>query len=92
MKLGSGTKLDNRNTGTSKNLKMTSCQQIVTSLSFFRFMAYLEQSRSRIPDTWSVKLTFSLIVTFHLTKTENRPNKSPTELSYYCLSKGTIFA
>ena len=34
-------------------------------LSFFRFMANLEQSGSRVPDTWSVKLTFSLIQGFH---------------------------
>ena len=27
---------------------MTSCRQIVTSLSFFKFMANLEQSQSRI--------------------------------------------
>ena len=34
-------------------------------LSFFRFMANLEQSGSRVSDTWSVKLTFSLIQGFH---------------------------
>ena len=33
-----------------------SCQQIIMS------MANLEQSGSRIPDAWSVKLTFSLTV------------------------------
>ena len=42
-----------------------SCQQIVVS------MANLEQSGSQIPDAWSVKLTFSLTVTFYLTKTDN---------------------
>ena len=31
-----------------------------------------------------VKLTFSLIVIFYLTKTENRTKKSPTQLSHYC--------
>ena len=40
-------------------MMMTSYQQIVTSLSFFRFMADLEQSESRIPDVWSGKLTLS---------------------------------
>ena len=71
MKLGSLTELDKRNKTTSKNLTMASCQQIVTSWSFFRFMTNSERSGSQIPDTQSVKLTFSLIVTFYLTKTEN---------------------
>ena len=35
MKLGLVTKLDKRNAVTSKNLTMTSCRQIMTSLSFF---------------------------------------------------------
>ena len=65
MKLGPATKL----------YKRTPCRQIVTSLLFSRFVANLEQSGSRIPDAWSVKLTFSLIVTFYLTKTENRTKK-----------------
>ena len=59
MKLGPVTKLDKRNKTTSKKLTMTSCQQIVTSLSFFQFMANLEQFGSRGSDVWSVKLTFS---------------------------------
>ena len=42
-------------------------------------MANLEQSASRIPDAWSVKLTFSLTATFCITKTENR-----TQLLRYC--------
>ena len=51
MKLGLITKLDKRNKITSKKgLAITPCQQIVTPLSFFRFMANLEQSGSRIPD------------------------------------------
>ena len=33
-----------------KNVGMMPCRQIVTSLPFFRFMANLEQSESRIPD------------------------------------------
>ena len=56
----------------------------VTSLSFFQFMTNVEQSRSRIPDAWSVKFTFSLIVTFYLSETENIIKKSLTELSNYC--------
>ena len=42
----------------------------------FQNMVNLEQSRSRIPDSWSVKLTYSLRVTFYLTKTEKRTKKS----------------
>ena len=41
-------------------------------LLFFQFMADLKQSGSQILDSWSVKHIFSLIVTFYLTKTENR--------------------
>ena len=70
---------------------MTSLQKIVTSLSFFLFVANLEQSRSRIPDAWSVTLSFSKIVTFYLTKTENKTEKSVTELSYYEGHKMLIF-
>ena len=43
---------------------MTSRRQIATSLSFFQFMTNLDQSKSRIPDAQSVKLTFSLKATF----------------------------
>ena len=83
MKLGPVTKLDKRSQTTSKKM-MTSCRQIVTSLSFFRLIANLEQSRSRIPDELSVKLTFSLTVTFFLTKTENRTEKFLSKLPHYC--------
>ena len=34
-----------------------------------------------------VKLTFSLIFPFYLTKTENRTKKSLTQLSHYCFKK-----
>ena len=60
MKLGPVTKLDKRNMKTSKKLTIMSCRQIVTSLSFFRFIANLEQSRQKpdsgrmvCKDTWS---------------------------------------
>ena len=55
---------------------MTSCWQMLLS----RFMTNLEQSGGWIPDAWSVKPKFSLIVTFYLTKTENRSEKSNTAL------------
>ena len=53
-------------------------------MSFFGFLANLEQLGDRIPDTKSAKVMFSVIVTFCLTKTENRTKKSLTQLSYYC--------
>ena len=83
MKLGPVTKLDKRNKTTSKNVTMKSWWQIVTSLSFFGFLANLEQSGSWIPDAESVKLTFSLTVTFYVTKTENRTKKYQIQISHY---------
>ena len=53
---------------------MTSCRQTVTSMSFFRFMADLQPSESRIPNSPLIDLT----------KTENIARKSLTQLSYYC--------
>ena len=80
MKLGPGAKLGKRNKTTPKNLPLTSCRENVTSLSIFRFLANLEQSGDRIPDTESAKVMFSVIGTFCLTKTENRTKKSLTLL------------
>ena len=77
---------------------MTSCSIIVTSLSFFRFLTNFELFGSRIPDAQSIKLTFLLIVTFYLTKTERKIKKSLTQLShryfeqrYYFCQKMLIF-
>ena len=84
MKFGPVTKFDKRNMATSKKLTINLYRQILMSLSFFQLMANLEQSEKWIPDAWSVKLTFSIKVTFYLTKTENRTKKSETQLSYYC--------
>ena len=69
-----------------------SCRKIVTSLPFFQFTANLEQSGSWIPDTKSVKLIFSLMVTFCPTKTESRSKKFLTQLPHYCFDKSTILA
>ena len=84
MKLGPEAKLDKRKKQCQTNLMLTSCRNIVTSLSFFRFLANLEPSRGLIPDTESAKGMFSVIGTFCLTKTENRTKKSLTHLSNYC--------
>ena len=75
MKLAPVTKLDKRNKTTPKNLTM---------MSFFQFMANLELSGSRILDALSVTITFPLIVTFHLTKTQNSTKKSLIQFSHYC--------
>ena len=66
MNLKPVTKLGKRNTTT---LAMTNYQQTVTLLSFFQFMANLEQ------DSRPVILTFFKIVTFKLTKSKNRAKK-----------------
>ena len=62
MKFGTVPKLDKRKKTTSKNLIMTSSRKIMTSLSFFGFLANLEQSRGRILDTDSAKVMLSVIV------------------------------
>ena len=74
MKHGPVTKLDKRNKTTSKKMMLT---------SFFGFLANLEQSGDRIPDTESAKVMFSVTVTFCCTKTENRTEKPLTQLSHY---------
>ena len=93
MKLGPVTKLDKSNKRTSEKLMMALCRQIAASLLFFQFMANLEQTGSRIPDAYSAKLTFSLTVTFYLTKTENRTKKFLTQLLHIVFIKEvSIFA
>ena len=84
MKLGPVTKPDKRNKTTSINLMMTSFRKIVTSLSFFGFLANLEQSGGLIPAIEPAKSMFSVKVTFRLTKTENKTKKSLIQLSQYC--------
>ena len=84
MKLRPVTKLEKRNKTTSKKIDLTSYRKIVTPLSFFGILPNLEQSGGRIPDTESAEVMFSVIVTFRLTKTENRTKKSLTQLSDYC--------
>ena len=77
---------------------MTNCQVIVIFPNYGQF----EQSGSRMLDVYSVKLTFSLIVFFYLTKTksktknsftktENRTKNSPTQLSHNCFEQRYYF-
>ena len=70
---------------------MTSYRQIVTSLSFFRFIANLEQSRSRIPDGWSVVLTLLLKLTFYDIKNEYRTKKNSNTALILLLSVKILF-
>ena len=84
MKLGPVTKRVERNMTTSKKLTRMSCRKIVMPLLFLLFMANLEQSAKRIRNAWSVKLTFSLVVIFFLTKTEIRTKNFLTQLAYHC--------
>ena len=74
MKLAAVLKLDKSRKTENNNVKITSCQEIVTLFSFFQFM---------VLDAKSVKLMFSLIATFYLIATQNRTKKPLTQLSYY---------
>ena len=83
MQLGLLTKLD-RNKTTSKkfdHVMSKNCDAIVI------FPIYRQFEAIRKPDSrcivWN-NLYFLLIVTFYLTKTENRAKKSPTLLLHYC--------
>ena len=72
-----------------KDLTMTSCN------NFFLFIANLQPSGpsgSRIPDACSVELIFSLLITFYLTKSENRTKTSLTQLSCYCFELRWFFS
>ena len=84
MKFGPVTELDKKSKITSKELTMTSCQQIVTLPSFCQVLANLEHSGSWIPDREFVNFAFSILVAFYLTKTENGTKISQTLLSQYC--------
>ena len=92
MKLGPVTKLDKGNTSMSKKLDDTSCRQIVTPLSIFQFIVNLQPCGSRIPDGWSIKLIFSLIVTFILQNAKTKLKNLGHSPYSVALSKDTIFA
>ena len=76
MKRGLVTKLEKGKTATSKNIDNDVMSANGDVIAFYPFMAHLQPSRSRIPDAWSIKLTFSSAMTFYLTKTENRTKNS----------------
>ena len=83
MKLGPITKLDKGNKKTSKKSDDDVISENCEVIAIFGFLTNLEQSGDRIPDTEAAKIIFSVIVTFFLTKTENRTKKSLTQLSHY---------
>ena len=71
-------------TTTSQSLTMESFLNFFYVV-FFQFIASLQPPTIRILDAWCIKLTFSLLKTFYLTKIECRTKQSPTQFSYYCL-------
>ena len=76
LKLEPVTILDKRNTGTSKKFDDDVISANCDAIVIFSI------------GTWSIKLIFSLIVAFYLTKTEDRRHSS----NIIALSKDTIFA
>ena len=82
IKLGPVTKFNKRKKTTLKKFDVDvaseNCDVIVIFHIFGQFGA------ARISNTEPVKVMFSVIVTFCLTKTENRTKKSLTQLSHYC--------
>ena len=61
-----------RKTQYQQNLKMTPCQQIMSSSLFYQLMNDLEQFATRIPYACSIITIFSLKETFYLKKYEIR--------------------
>ena len=80
MRLGPVTKLDKRDKKTSKKIDNDVKSENCDVIAIFRIF----QFRGWIPDTKSAKFMFSVMITFCLTKTENRTKKSLTQLSHYC--------
>ena len=79
MKLGPVTKFDKRK-------KRQKIDDVVTSancdvIAIFPIGGQLGAAQKL---NFGRKLKFSLIVTFYLTKSENRTKKSQTQLSHYC--------
>lgn len=85
MKHGPFSKLEERNTIAQKRLTIMSYQEFLNLSSFFWYTTDLKHSERQIPNIWSTILSFSLKITFHITKFGNKIKKSSTESSeYYC--------
>ena len=68
MKLGLVTKHDKKNKKLSKKFDDDFMLVTVMSFLYFQFMANVEQCESCILNSLSIKLTFSIIVTFYIAK------------------------
>ena len=89
MKLGPVTKLDKRNTRTSKK-----CDDYVRSANYdviVVFWIYGQFGAIPKPDSGFVVRKTYIFITFYLTKTENRTEKSLTHLSNYCFERRYYF-
>ena len=60
-----------------------SYQEFLNLSSFFWYTTDLKHSERQIPNIWSTILSFSLKITFYITKFWNKIKKSLTEASYY---------
>ena len=82
MKFRSVTKLDKKNKTASKKFEndvmSTNCDIIVTIPIYGQFGAIWK------PDSGCIACESYIFINSHLTKTENRTKKSPTQLSHYC--------
>ena len=86
MKLGPVTKLDKRNKTTSKTLDNDVMSENCDVI--FIFSIYNQSGAIWKSDSGRIvcKIYIFLIVTFYLTKTENKTKRSLTQPSYYCFA------
>ena len=83
MKLAPVTKLDKGDKTMAKRFDNDVMSANCNIIVIFPIYSQLEQSGRQIPDVQFVKVTFSLIETFFLTKTKNRTKRSLTKLPHY---------
>ena len=80
MKLGPVTKRDNRKTSTSKKFVDKVMSANCDVIAFFPIYGQFAAILKPIPEAWSIKRKFSLIVTFYITEPENRTKNPLTQL------------
>ena len=80
MKLGPVIKIDKRDKAISNDVMMVNCDVIVIFLIYGQFLAI------RKPDSGLIvsKTYITLILTYYLTKIENKTKKSLAQFSHYC--------
>ena len=92
MKLGTVTKLGKRNVAASKkNYDDVMWANCVVNV-FFLIYGQSAAIWKPYSGAWSIKLTFSLAITFYLTKTKSRSKNFSHSSHTIVLSKGIIFA